>query len=83
MSKKEKLLRSLSATQFALWELHLYLDTHAGDLEALALHEKYEVKYAALKKEYEDAYGPLVPTKGEGLQWLSDPWPWDRKGDDD
>lgn len=83
MSHREKLLRSLSAAQFALWELHLYLDTHANDMEALSLHEKYEVRYARLKQEYEASYGPLMPTKGEGLRWLNDPWPWDVQGGDD
>ena len=42
MNKREKLMRSLSAVQFALWELHLYLNTHPTDLEAIALHEQYE-----------------------------------------
>ena len=46
MTKREMLLRKLSTAQFALWELHLYLNTHPTDLEALALHEKYEIKCA-------------------------------------
>ena len=77
MTKKESLLRQLSAVQFSLWELHLYLDTHSNDMEALALHEKYEVKYKKLKNEYEECYGPLSPVKGEGIEWLKNPWPWD------
>ena len=80
MSKKEKLLRSLSSAQFALWELHIYLDTHPTDMEAISLHEKYEKKYASLKKEYESDYGPLTPAVGEGIEWLQNPWPWDVSG---
>lgn len=83
MSKREKLLRSLSAAQFALWELHVYLDTHPTDLEAIALHEKYEKKYHALRSEYEANYGPLSPVSGEGVSWLQEPWPWDAEGRDD
>lgn len=83
MSKREKLLRNLSAAQFALWELHMYLDTHPTDLEAIGLHEKYEKKYRELKAEYEANYGPLTPTKGEGVSWLQDPWPWENEGRDD
>ena len=83
MKKRELLLRKLSTAQFALWELHLYLNTHPTDLDALALHEKYEVRYAALKREYEEKYGPLSPAVGEGISWLQNPWPWDVKEDDD
>lgn len=77
MTKKETLLRKLSMAQFSLWELHLYLDTHANDMEALSMHEKYEIKYAKLKKEYEDTFGPISPVQGEGIEWLKNPWPWD------
>ena len=83
MNRKERLLRSLSAAQFALWELHIYLDTHPSDMEAAALHAKYEKKTDQLRQEYESAFGPLTPAAGEGVCWLQDPWPWDRNGDDD
>ena len=80
MNKKEKLLRSLSAVQFALWELHLYLDTHPADMEAISLHEQYGIKLNKLRREYEEAYGPLTPGVGEGVDWLKNPWPWDVEG---
>ena len=83
MNKREKLLRSLSAARFALWELHMYLDTHPTDLEAAALHTRYEKKAASLTEEYEKLYGPLTPAVGEGVCWLQDPWPWDLKGEID
>ncbi len=82
MSKQETMLRSLSSVQFAQWELHIYLDTHPSDLEAINLHEKYEKKYNQLKKEYEAEFGPLTPTIGEGIEWLKNPWPWDLCGGD-
>lgn len=81
MSKKEKLLRSLSSAQFALWELHLYLDTHPSDMTAISLHNQYKTKYDALLYEYEQTYGPLSPKMGEGVEWLKNPWPWDREDD--
>ncbi len=83
MKNREKLLRSLSAVQFALWELHLYLNTHPADLQAIALHEQYEMKLAKLRGEYEEKYGPLTPMAGEGVDWLKNPWPWDVEGSDD
>lgn len=82
MTKRETFLRKLSTAQFALWELHLYLNTHPTDMEALAMHERYEVKYAKLKSEFEEAYGPLSPVTGEGAEWLKNPWPWDTTEDD-
>lgn len=80
MNRREKLLRSLSSVQFALWELHLYLDTHPSDMEAAAMHAQYEKKYAQLLCEYEEAYGPLTPIVGEGVEWLKNPWPWEAQG---
>ena len=83
MNKREKLLRQLSSVQFALWELHLYLDTHPSDLEAVSLYEQYEKKLHALVNEYESSYGPLTPCTGEGAAWLTDPWPWDTERGED
>ncbi|MBQ6419706.1 MAG: spore coat protein CotJB [Clostridia bacterium] len=83
MNRRNKQLQALSAVQFALWELHLYLDTHPDDLQALSLHEKYEVKFAKLRAAYEEDYGPLTPVAGEGISWLKDPWPWDKDGGED
>lgn len=82
MNKREKLLRQLSTVQFVLWELHLYLNTHPTDMEAIALHEQYEVKKAKLQREFEENFGPLTPNVGEGVDWLKNPWPWDIEGAD-
>ena len=72
---------TLSAVQFAMWELHLYLDTHLEDIGALKLHRKYEEKYLKLKDEYEAKYGPLYSNSGSpGVHWLKNPWPWDYEG---
>ncbi|HZJ77865.1 MAG TPA: spore coat protein CotJB [Clostridia bacterium] len=77
MSQREKMMKKLSAAQFALFEIHLYLDTHPDDLQMLSLHRKYQSKYMLIKKEFEEKYGPLTPANGQGVEWLKDPWPWD------
>lgn len=82
MNQREKLLRNISSVQFALWELHLYLNTHPTDLEALAMHEQYEMKLMKLRREFEENYEPLTPMTGEGVDWLKNPWPWDVEGDE-
>jgi spore coat protein JB len=74
---KEKLLMRLSASQFAMQELRLFLDTHPGDKEALSMFEKHQSKYSALKKEYEEQFGPLTLNGINSDEWLKDPWPWD------
>lgn len=77
MNELEKLLRRLSAAQFALWELHLYLDTHPCDRAASRMCEKYSSEAASLKAQFEERYGPLSSGNCESCEWLRDPWPWD------
>lgn len=78
MTKRETMLRRLSAAQFTQWELHLYLDTHPSDLQALALFKKCDARYRALKSEYESQFGSLTAldatapngsrTRGRGMK---------------
>lgn len=39
MTPREKLLLRLSSAQFARWELHMYLDTHPNDMQAIAMEK--------------------------------------------
>lgn len=82
MSEKAKMLRQLSAHQFAVWELHLYLDTHCNDKNAQSLLESHRAEYEKLKTEYEKLYGELDQGTGNCSQWLSAPWPWENEGDE-
>ena len=41
MNEKEMMLRRLSGAQFAMWETHIFLDTHPNNEAALAALEKY------------------------------------------
>ena len=74
-----KLLRELSSTQFAAWELHLYLDTHKCDEKALHMQRKYTKRAAELREEFEEKFGPLSANTGSGREWLQNPWPWEYK----
>ena len=74
---KKKLLIRLSSVGFALYETRLFLDTHPGNKEAMAMLEKYQAKYLALKNEYEQQFGPLTLNGMNSDEWLCDPWPWD------
>ena len=77
MNQREALLKKLSAAQFALWEIHLYLDTHPWDLQMVESHSKARAKYKALLSEYEECFCPLTAAKANGFEWLKGPWPWE------
>lgn len=77
------MLKRLSAAQFALWETHIFLDTHPYDAAALSAKKKYLRKYETALAEYKEKYGPLVYTDVFGTEthdWIKDPWPWEREG---
>lgn len=80
MTEREKMLRKLSAAEFAAHELHIYLDTHPDDTsaaDALAIYEKQSGK---LREEFEAKFGPLTAgDDGNRWAWIADPWPWNNQ----
>lgn len=74
---KDKLLRRVSALQFAMYELRLFLDTHPDSMEAKEMMNSYRKRYEAVKAEYEKVFGPLTLNGYNSDEWLKDPWPWD------
>lgn len=79
---KSELTQKLSAAEFAMWDLHLYLDTHPGDLSAVGLYNKYYKQYRMLREEYESTCGKLTAIHAQGVEWLKNPWPWEKCGCD-
>ena len=76
MMNNNSLSCRLSAAMFAMWELHLYLDTHPNDCDMSELWKEYADKVNRLRIEYERTYGPLTPESGFGESWTKAPWPW-------
>ena len=77
---RETILKEIAKLDFVLQELNLFLNTHPGHREALAMYEKYEAKSKALKKEFENVFGPLTPSVNGNTdfwEWLNGPWPWE------
>lgn len=70
--------------QFAAWELHLFLDTHPDNTEALMKQQDYTEKANVLIAEYEANYGPLRTsgTQTDRWAWVNDPWPWETEGNE-
>lgn len=79
MTDKESLMRKICANQFAMWELHIYLDTHPGDCEAAAKLEAYQKSTAEMTAQYEKAYGPIHENTNNTNRWawIASPWPWE------
>ena len=73
-------LGELMALSFVVHELGLYLDTHAGDAEALQLYTEYAALLEQGQATFVSRYGPVRQvqvTAGGGYRWLDDPWPWE------
>lgn len=81
-NSKNSLKHRLMSVRFAMWELHLYLDTHCGDMQAAELLNRYTEKYEELLKEYQCKYGPISVKDGYGAKWLKSPFPWVNSGSD-
>ena len=70
------------AVRFAIWDLHLYLDTHCEDGTAEELLKKYKEQYIRLLEEYTCKYGCISSEHCHGENWLKSPFPWDNSGSD-
>ncbi len=82
MDSREKLMRKMMEYDFVVNELVLFLDTHPDNVKALRRHEEMAKKAAAVRAEYEAAYGPVTPSmpaKGDQWAWIDNPWPWDNQ----
>lgn len=80
MNDRDALMKKLSAYAFAAYDWNLYLDTHPGDAQAIAMFRKMSDKAAELKAEYQEKYGPLTAdavTDKHRWNWIDNPWPWD------
>lgn len=79
MNEQESLMRRINANSFAMWELHIYLDTHPGDCMAAAKMEEYRKETAELTAKYEEAFGPIHQTTQNTSRWawIAEPWPWE------
>lgn len=76
----QTLMNTLSAAEFAINELGLYLDTHSADTEAVQLYNQYVEQYQMLVQQLQQQGTSLVQMDSAmngSYTWLSDPWPWD------
>ena len=75
-----KMLEWVQALCFVVVDMQLYLDTHPCDKEALAYYKDAVENYEKAKRQFEDAYGPLVATSSldcDRWAWADTPLPWE------
>ncbi len=79
MSTRESLLKRIAAYDFAIVELHLFLDSHPNDNAAAAKLDEYVLESKELRREFEGKFGPLSSMAKDSNRWawISNPWPWD------
>lgn len=81
MDEKTRMQCCISAYDFSIWELELFLDTHSCDTRALEMRKEYQAKREALIAEYECKFGPYIVNSnqvtGDRWSWVDNPWPWD------
>ena len=76
---RDELLQSLTAADFFIIDLGLYLNTHPDDREAVAKYNEMVRKAKELRNQYEEEFGMLMVGATESKcpwQWVEDPWPW-------
>jgi spore coat protein JB len=70
----------IRAVDFALYEVILYLDVYPHSCDALETYHKLKAQREALRKEYENTYGPLTAFENESgasWDWIGSPFPWE------
>ena len=82
--KREALLKQITMMDFMALDLHLYLNMHPTDCEALEMYNDCTIGAKVAREKYEAEYGPLTGFRSEGQKsdgtkgwaWNDCPWPW-------
>lgn len=77
---KFELLKQISALDLVSIDLHLYLNTHPMDRNALEKYNSLVMQTKMLKDRYEKFYGMLSAHGSFSpypWQWIDEPWPWE------
>ena len=76
---RQNILKQITIMDFMATDLHLYLNTHPNDTEAMEMYNDTVAKAAQTRKEYEERFGPLVAFRSPDTakrRWNDCPWPW-------
>jgi spore coat protein JB len=79
---RDEMLKKLTALDFYIIDLHLYLNTHPSDKDAIMKYNAMVKEASAIRQDYQEQYGMLMagctPSKIP-WQWIDNPWPWQYK----
>ncbi|MEA4894891.1 MAG: spore coat protein CotJB [Oscillospiraceae bacterium] len=78
---RDEMLRRISELDFFIIDIHLYLNTHPDDDEAIALYNNCVMQVRQLRDEYNAQFGMLLAnncTSKMPWQWIDNPWPWQK-----
>ncbi len=86
LSEKEEALRKISAVDFAIHDIELFLDSHRENKKATELLKQYRKWREELVAEYEQKYGDFVTCVKDvkartPWSWTNGPWPWEIEGE--
>ncbi len=76
------MLKKISAVDFSIHEINLYLDSHPENIKATELLKAYRKERSNLINDYEQKYGDYVTRVGDvkaevPWSWIEGPWPWE------
>ena len=78
--KMNEVERAVYETNFVLYDLMLYLDTHPEDTKALEYYRKAREDWKQARCAYVEHFGPLTfddVTGEDRWNWIDRPWPWE------
>ncbi len=84
LNAKEESRVKLSAIDFAIHDIVLFLDSHPDNKKAIELLAQYRKWYDEQLADYEQKYGDYVTTVSDvkaqvPWSWIDGPWPWEPK----
>lgn len=87
LTDKEAAARKISAIDFAIHDIELFLDSHRDNKKAIDLLAQYRKWKNELVIEYEQKYGDFVTVVGDvkaktPWSWTNGPWPWEISEED-
>lgn len=77
-----EMLKEIAAVDFAIIDLHLFLNTHPTDENVIAQYNSLVAQCKMIKQNYERYFGPLSSTGSPSAypwQWINEPWPWEKE----
>ena len=76
--EKDKLMKTLQAMDFAIYETALFLDSNPKNKRALEYFKKAREMRDRIQAQYTEKFGAIDfgTIHGESWNWVETPWPW-------